>query len=90
MAIKRKLVRIETPKPQRGFLGPDYTARAVITGGLSASDPFILLMDDYLDKKDNTPVGLPLYSAKRTPSLPAVNFSSLVAFSVPISNHPTR
>jgi redox-sensitive bicupin YhaK (pirin superfamily) len=57
MSTKRKLVRIETPKPQRGFLGPDHTARAVITGGFSASDPFILLMDDYLDKKDNTPVG---------------------------------
>lgn len=57
MAIKRKLVRIETPKPQPGFLGPDHTARAVITGGFSASDPFIMLMDDYLDKKDNTPVG---------------------------------
>lgn len=57
MSIKRKLVRIETPKPERGFLGPDHTARAVITGGFSASDPFILLMDDYLDKKDTTPVG---------------------------------
>jgi redox-sensitive bicupin YhaK (pirin superfamily) len=57
MAIKRKLVRIETPKAQPGFLGPDHTARAVITGGFSASDPFIMLMDDYLDKKDNTPVG---------------------------------
>jgi redox-sensitive bicupin YhaK (pirin superfamily) len=57
MAIKRRLVRIETPKPQPGFLGPGHTARAVITGGFSNSDPFILLMDDYLDKKDNTPVG---------------------------------
>ena len=57
MAIKRKLARIETPKPQPGFLGPDHTARAVITGGFSNSDPFILLMDDYLDKKDTTPVG---------------------------------
>src|SRR5215210_7966380 len=57
MSIKRKLVRIETPKPQPGFLGPDHTARAVITGGFSNSDPFILLMDDMLDKKDNTPVG---------------------------------
>ena len=55
--IKRKLIRIETPKPERGFLGRDHTARAVITGGFSASDPFIMLMDDYLDKKDNTPVG---------------------------------
>lgn len=57
MAIKRQLVRIETPKAQPGFLGADHTARAVITGGFSSSDPFILLMDDYLDKKDNTPVG---------------------------------
>ena len=57
MTIKRKLVRIETPKPHEGFLGPDHTARAVITGPFSASDPFIMLMDDYLDKKDNTPVG---------------------------------
>ena len=57
MSIKRKLVRIETPKPQPGFLGPDHTARAVITGGFSNSDPFILMMDDYLDKKDNAPVG---------------------------------
>src|SRR5207244_12493015 len=54
---KRKLVRIETPKPEAGFLCPDHTARAVITGGFSASDPFIMLMDDYLDKKDNRPVG---------------------------------
>jgi redox-sensitive bicupin YhaK (pirin superfamily) len=57
MPLKRKLIRIETPKPERGFLGPDHTARAVISGGFSSSDPFILLMDDYLDKKDNTPVG---------------------------------
>src|ERR687890_1906910 len=57
MTTKRNLIRIETPKPEPGFLGPDHTARAVITGGFSASDPFILLMDDYLDKKDNTPVG---------------------------------
>ena len=57
MSITRKLVRIETPKPQPGFLGPDHTARAVITGGFTKSDPFIMLMDDYLDKKDNTPVG---------------------------------
>ena len=57
MSIKRKLIRIDTPKPERGFLGPDHTARAVITGGFSASDPFIMLMDDYLDKNDSTPVG---------------------------------
>jgi redox-sensitive bicupin YhaK (pirin superfamily) len=57
MSFKRKLIGIDTPKPEPGFLGPDHTARAVITGGFSASDPFIMLMDDYLDKKDNTPVG---------------------------------
>src|SRR3954447_25521590 len=57
MTIKRKLVRIETPKAQPGFLGPDHTARAVITGSFSNSDPFIMLMDDYLDKKDTTPIG---------------------------------
>ncbi|MCW3108925.1 MAG: Pirin domain protein [Segetibacter sp.] len=57
MAIERKLVRIETPKAQPGFLGPDHTARAVITGSFSNSDPFIMLMDDYLDKKDPTPIG---------------------------------
>jgi redox-sensitive bicupin YhaK (pirin superfamily) len=57
MSIKRKLKRINTPKSEPGFLGPDHTARAVITGGFASSDPFIMLMDDYLDKKDNTPVG---------------------------------
>ena len=57
MAIKRKLVRIETSKAQPGFLGPDHTARAVITGSFSNSDPFIMLMDDYLNKKDTTPIG---------------------------------
>jgi len=57
MSIKRKLIRTDTPKPERGFLGPDHTARAVITGGFANSDPFIMLMDDYLDKKDSTPVG---------------------------------
>ena len=57
MSIKRKLIRIDTPKAEPGFLGPDHTARAVITGGFAASDPFIMLMDDYLDKKDDTPVG---------------------------------
>ena len=57
MAIKRKLAKIETPKGQPGFLGPDHTARPVITGNFSDSDPFIILMDDFLDKKDNTPVG---------------------------------
>lgn len=59
MSIKRKLVRIETPKGQPGFLGSGHIARPVITGGFVESDPFILLMDDFLDKKDNQPVGGP-------------------------------
>ena len=57
MRIKRKLVRVNTPIGQPGFLGPDHVARPVISGSFSESDPFIILMDDMLDKKDNTPVG---------------------------------
>src|SRR6059058_3077623 len=59
MTIKRKLVKIETPESQRGFLGQDHTARSVVRGNYSESDPFIVLMDDFLDKKDNEPVGGP-------------------------------
>ena len=59
MSIKRKLVRTYAPKGEPGFLGQGHTARPVITGGFSASDPFIMLMDDILDKKDNNPVGGP-------------------------------
>lgn len=59
MSIKRKLVRIHTPKGEPGFLGRGHTARPVITGSFSESDPFIMLMDDLLDKKDNEPVGGP-------------------------------
>lgn len=59
MNIKRKITRVDTPSPHQGFLGPDHTARAVIQNGFQESDPFILLMDDYLDKKDNEPVGGP-------------------------------
>jgi quercetin 2,3-dioxygenase len=59
MSIKRKLVSINTPQGEPGFLGQGHTARPVITGGFSVSDPFIMLMDDMLDKKDNHPVGGP-------------------------------
>jgi redox-sensitive bicupin YhaK (pirin superfamily) len=59
MEIKRGLIRTETPKGQPGFLGAGHTARPVITGSFKESDPFIMLMDDMLDKKDNTPVGGP-------------------------------
>jgi len=59
MVIKRKLIKINTPEGQPGFLGPGHIARPVISGSFSDSDPFIMLMDDMLDKKDNEPVGGP-------------------------------
>ncbi len=59
MQIKRKLQNVHTPPTEPGFLGPDHSARAVIQDGFAQSDPFIILMDDVLDKKDKTPVGGP-------------------------------
>ena len=59
MAIKRKLVKINTPQGQPGFLGPGHIARPVVAGNFSETDPFIFLMDDILDKKDTEPVGGP-------------------------------
>src|SRR6476646_563517 len=59
MAIKRKIVQIYTPQAEAGFLGRGHIARPVIQRSFADSDPFILLMDDMLDKKDNEPVGGP-------------------------------
>lgn len=59
MSIKRKLIKIDEPEAEPGFLGRGHMARAVIKGSFSESDPFIMLMDDMLDKKDNEPVGGP-------------------------------
>src|SRR6476659_5144004 len=59
MAVNRKLVRKYTPKGEPGFLGRGHIARPVIQCTFSESDPFIMLMDDLLDKKDTTPVGGP-------------------------------
>ncbi len=59
MSIERKLIKIHTPPGQPGFLGAGHIARPVINGSFSDSDPFIILMDDMLDKKDNEPVGGP-------------------------------
>lgn len=59
MLIRRKLSKIHTPQGQPGFLGPGHIARPVISGSFSDSDPFIILMDDMLDKKDDEPVGGP-------------------------------
>ncbi|MCU7549677.1 pirin family protein [Chitinophagaceae bacterium LB-8] len=55
----RKLTKIHTPPGEPGFLGPGHTARPVIQIPFSESDPFIMLMDDILDKKDEEPVGGP-------------------------------
>jgi quercetin 2,3-dioxygenase len=59
MSIKRKLVHIDTPQDQPGFLGRGHLARPVIQRSCAESDPFIMLMDDMLDKKDNIPSGGP-------------------------------
>jgi redox-sensitive bicupin YhaK (pirin superfamily) len=59
MNIKRNVISIETPEGQRGFLGPDHIARHVVYGNFVQTDPFIVLADDLLDKKDTKPVGGP-------------------------------
>src|SRR5690349_24892014 len=57
METKRKLIKVYTPQGHQGFLGPDHTARQVVGGVFTDTDPFIFLMDDWLDKKDTEPVG---------------------------------
>src|SRR6476646_182009 len=70
MSIRRKLVEINTPEGQPGFLGAGHTARAVVGGKFSESDPFIFLMDDWLDKRDHEYVGgLHLHAGFETVSL---------------------
>jgi redox-sensitive bicupin YhaK (pirin superfamily) len=59
MTIKRKLVKIYTPQEEQGFLGNGHTARAILKGNFMETDPFIALMDDILDKKDDSPAGGP-------------------------------
>jgi redox-sensitive bicupin YhaK (pirin superfamily) len=59
MSIKRKLNKVYTPPAQPGFLGKGHVARPVIQIDFDESDPFIMLMDDLLDKKDDIPVGGP-------------------------------
>ena len=59
MLVKRKLVKINEPQGEPGFLGRGHIARPVLTGEFSETDPFIMMMDDLLDKKDNNPVGGP-------------------------------
>lgn len=57
--MKRKVITAYTPQVQPGFLGKGHTARPVIAVDFSQSDPFIMLMDDRLEKTDHTPVGGP-------------------------------
>ena len=59
MLNKRKLARKYTPAGSPGFLGAGHIARAVVQGDFTETDPFILLMDDLLDKKTDEPVGGP-------------------------------
>jgi redox-sensitive bicupin YhaK (pirin superfamily) len=57
--IHRKIVNSYTPPAQQGFLGQGHIARPVIQIDYQQSDPFIMLMDDRLDKQDNEPAGGP-------------------------------
>jgi redox-sensitive bicupin YhaK (pirin superfamily) len=59
MTIKRELITIYSPKEERGFLGQGHTARPLVMGNFPDTDPFILLMDDKLDKQDFSPAGGP-------------------------------
>jgi hypothetical protein len=59
MSVQRKLSKIYTPEGQPGFLGEGHIARPLIKVDFAESDPFIMLMDDMLDKKDDQAVGGP-------------------------------
>jgi redox-sensitive bicupin YhaK (pirin superfamily) len=59
MTNKRQLVKQYRPADQPGFLGAGHIARALIQGDFADTDPFIMLMDDMLDKKDDNPAGGP-------------------------------
>lgn len=59
MPIQRAIADIQTPETKPGFLGNGHTARMVVGEDFSQSDPFIILMDDMLDKKDTEPAGGP-------------------------------
>lgn len=57
--MERKLTTVYKPAAAPGFLGKGHTASPVIGIDFSESDPFIMLMDDKLEKTDNIPVGGP-------------------------------
>jgi quercetin 2,3-dioxygenase len=55
----RELTTVYAPPSHPGFLGAGHIARAVIQIQFKDSDPFIILMDDMLHKKDYQPAGGP-------------------------------
>ena len=57
--MKRKLETVYKPVSAPGFLGKGHTASPVIAVDFTQSDPFIMLMDDKLEKTDDIPVGGP-------------------------------
>lgn len=59
MSHNRKLINVQTPPEEQGFMGKGHTARPVIQKPFSESDPFIVLMDDTLDKQNEEPAGGP-------------------------------
>ena len=59
MNSQRNLTKLYTPRAQQGFLGAGHLASPLIQVDFSESDPFIVLMDDRLEKRDEQPVGGP-------------------------------
>lgn len=59
MSSKRTIAKLYTPQAQPGFLGAGHLASPIIQVDFSESDPFIVLMDDRLDKRDEQPAGGP-------------------------------
>jgi quercetin 2,3-dioxygenase len=57
--MKRNVTTVYATHAQPGFLGKGHTARPVIAVDFEQSDPFIMLMDDRLEKTDYDPVGGP-------------------------------
>ena len=60
-ATARRIVRVDaTPPPTPGFIGQGHEAVEVLSSkALSASDPFVLLMDDRLDIEPRRAIGGP-------------------------------
>jgi hypothetical protein len=59
MNTTKKISRVYTPHGAPGFLGRGHIARPILQTEFLNSDPFIILIDDILDKKDDIPVGGP-------------------------------